>query len=272
MAFCKDPRLTHLNEMGYNVVRLPRQGIRPLGVIGKDDSALEYLGSLDQIWDSPRAVPPPGPPNLVAAVNGTRTSDIKLSLGLEILANALSGLFGVTAPSLDIAFKDSKTVQFRFTNVREVSIDPFAIGNYLSGGDLRPGNAFVANYFGRGNGEAFLITNILQSNAITVIGKDDGGTEVSVKLPELQKLVGIKGSVTLSDSTGTEITFTGTEYVTFGFKVFGIGMSNGMWQVHGVKPDASLAFEEKDFVPDAVVLTRNGLLDLKVPVTRTAGV
>lgn len=50
MGVCKDPRLTYLNDFGYNVVRLPRRGIVPLGVIGKDDGSQNWLGTLDQIY------------------------------------------------------------------------------------------------------------------------------------------------------------------------------------------------------------------------------
>ena len=50
MLRCHDPRLTYLNDLGYNVVRLPRKGINPLGVLGRDGKSLSYLGTLDQIW------------------------------------------------------------------------------------------------------------------------------------------------------------------------------------------------------------------------------
>jgi hypothetical protein len=30
MGICKDPRLTYLNDLGYDVIRLPRRGIAPL--------------------------------------------------------------------------------------------------------------------------------------------------------------------------------------------------------------------------------------------------
>lgn len=270
MPICKDPRLTYLNGLGFNVVRLPRKGINPLGVLGRDSDALNYLGTLDQIWDTPNAVPAPGPPNEVAALTGARTSDIKLSAGLEILANALSGMFGATAPSVSMAYKNSKAVQFRFTEVQTVGIDPFEVGNYLSSGDLRSGSPFVSRFFTQANTEAFVITEILQAKSISVIGKGDGGVEVSLSVPALQQLLGAKVAVTAANSAGTEITYTGSEYLAFGFKVFGIGIANGVWQVHGVKPGAEIAFQTTDSVPDPILLHRNGLVDLEVEATKSA--
>jgi hypothetical protein len=39
MAFsCKDPSLTYLNRYGYNVVTLPRTGLEPLLVLGRDQT------------------------------------------------------------------------------------------------------------------------------------------------------------------------------------------------------------------------------------------
>jgi hypothetical protein len=57
MGLCKDPRLTYLNDEGYNVVRLPRKGITPLGIIGRDHKSKTWLGTLDQIWRSEVPVP-----------------------------------------------------------------------------------------------------------------------------------------------------------------------------------------------------------------------
>ena len=132
MAGCSDPRMTYLNDAGYNVVRVPRRGIVPLGVIGRDGKARNWLGTLDQIWNSPIAAPHPGPPQPVASLTATRTSDIKLTLGLDILANALSGMFGATAPSIAGTYRQATALQFAFKGVRSVGIDPFAIGEFLS--------------------------------------------------------------------------------------------------------------------------------------------
>ena len=136
MGACKDPRLTYLNDLGYNVVRLPRKGIVPLGVIGRDNKSKTWLGTLDQIWKTDLTVPVPGAPNEVGDLKGQKTSDLKLSLGLEILANALSGMFGSTAPSLDTEYKNAKSLQFVFKDVQSVAIDPFEIGNFLAKGEL----------------------------------------------------------------------------------------------------------------------------------------
>jgi hypothetical protein len=243
MAACTDPRLTYLNHLGYNVVRLPRKGIVPLGVIGRDGKAKSWLGTLDQIWDTTAAVPAAGPPQPVAGLQGTKTNDLDLSIGLDILKNALSGMFGATVPSLDFAYKNAKSLQFAFREVRTVGMDPFAIGNFLSTGTLKEHNPFVKRFFeGQKNVEALVVTEVLEAKAIGVIAKQAGSAEVAVDVPQIQALLGAKVGVKTANASNTEITYEGAEYLAFGYKPFGIRRADGQWEIYGVEADAGHSF------------------------------
>jgi hypothetical protein len=261
MGICKDPRLTYLNGEGYSVVRLPRKGILPLGVIGRDHGTKNWLGTLDQIWHSELPVPSVGAPQTVSGINGQRSSDIKLSLGLEILGNALSGMFGSLAPSLDLAYKEAKSVQFTFRDVVSLSIDPFVIGNYLAKGDLAGSNVFVKKFFGgQKDVDALVITEVLQSRSLGVIGKKSDATSVAVNVPQIQAALGAKVEVKVANADTMEVTYVGPELLTFGFKVFGIGMLNGEWQIHGVEADEGTAFAVGSS-PDPIV-SEDELVDI----------
>ena len=162
----KDPSITFLNKFGYNVIRLPRTGIEPLDVIGRDHG-MQWLGPLSKVWASAKPEPQPGPPQRAAAVNGQRTDELELSLGLSVLANTLAA-FGVSAPSLDLAYKNARAVQFTYTNVTSTSVSPFDVGDYLSSGTLRSENPVVMNYFGNEKTSAYLIVDVLKADSITV--------------------------------------------------------------------------------------------------------
>jgi hypothetical protein len=258
MGVCKDPRLTYLNDHGYNVVRLPRKGIVPLGVIGRDRDSRSWLGTLDQIWESPVAVPVPGEPQPTVGLSGTRTSDLKLSFGLEILANALSGMFGATAPSLDVAYRNAKSLQFTFKDVQSVGIDPFVIGNFLAEGDLR-GGPFVKRFFtGQKSVEALVVTEVLQARSIGVIAKKDANTEVAVDVPQIQATLGAKVSVAAANTSNTELVYEGPEFLTFGYKAFGIGMIDGEWNIYGIPADAAHAFA---LPPEPITEDMKGYVD-----------
>jgi hypothetical protein len=243
-----------LNDSGYNVVRLPRKGIIPLGVLGRDHKANNWLGTLDQIWKSDFPPPITGAPQSVAALTGTKTSDFKLSVGLDILANALNGMFGGSAPSVESTYQNAKSIQFTFRDVRSTGIDPFLVGNFLSKGDLADKNPVVKRYFSNLNDvDALVITEVLESKSLGVTGKKDANTALSVNVPELQAILGTKVSVTATNSSNTELTYEGADYLVFGYKAFGIAMLNGEWQIYGVAPDESGAFAVGTTLGDPIV-------------------
>lgn len=236
----KDPSLTYLNKLGYNVVKLPRTGIEPLDVIGRDQS-VQWLGPIAEIWKSAVPQPAPGLPKPATAVNGQKTDALDLSVGLGILKNALAA-FGASAPSLDVGYKSAHTVQFSYSNVTLVSVSPFAAGAYLAKGDLATDNPVVRNYFLSGKATAWLIVEVLRSNSITVTAADSHGVDVGVDLPAIQNVLDAKIAVKPSNAANSTITFTGPEAVTFGFAVQQIARVGDSWELHGAAPSADIAF------------------------------
>jgi hypothetical protein len=247
----KDPSITFLNKFGYNVIKLPRTGIEPLDVIGRDHG-MQWLGPLSKVWTSTGPEPLPGPPHPAAAVNGQRTDALELSFGLSVLANTLAA-FGASAPSLHTAYKSAHAVQFTYSNVTSTSVSPFDAGNYLAAGTLRSDNPVVQNYFGNEKAKAYLIVEVLKADSITVTATDSHGTEVGVDLPQIQGVVDAKIGVKPSNASNSTITFTGPVPVTFGFVVQQIAREGDRWTLRGAAPSADIAFgafPERDDTPD----------------------
>ena len=236
----KDPSITFLNKFGYNVIKLPRTGIEPLDVIGRDQ-VTQWLGPLSKVWASSGPEPLPGPPHPASAVNGQRTDALELSFGLSILANTLAA-FGASVPSLNVAYKNAHSVQFTYTNVTSTSVSPFDAGNYLAAGTLRTDNPVVKNYFGSDKAKAFLIVEVLKADSITVTATDSHGTEVGIDLPQIQGVVDAKIGVKPSGASNSTITFTGLVPVTFGFSVQQIARVGDSWALQGAAPSADIAF------------------------------
>ena len=235
----KDPSVTYLNKLGYNVVKLPRTGIEPMDVIGRDRT-MQWLGPIDSIWSSSLPKPQPKPPKPAAAVNGQKSDALDLSVGLSILGNTLAA-FGVSVPSLDVAYKSAHAVQFSYSNVTITDVAPFDAGSYLAKGELRSDNPAVKNYFLSGQATAYLITQVLKSNSLTVTATDSHGTAATVDLSAFQGLdakVGIKPS----SSGNSTISFTGPDAITFGFAVQQIAREADEWTLHGVAPSGDIAF------------------------------
>ena len=241
----KDPSITFLNKFGYNVIRLPRTGIEPLDVIGRDNG-MQWLGPLSKVWASTGPEPQPGPPHPAAAVNGQRTDALELSFGLSILANTLAA-FGASAPSLHTAYKSARAVQFTYSNVTSTSVSPFDAGNYLAAGTLRSDNPVVQNYFNNEKTKAYLIVEVLKADSITVTATDSHGTEVGIDLPQIQGVVDAKIGMKPSNASNSTITFTGPVPVTFGFVVQQIAREADRWTLRGAAASPDIAFAGPTF-------------------------
>ena len=236
----KDPSVTFLNRFGYNVIKLPRVGIEPLDIIGRDDTT-QWLGPLASVWKSTVPVPAPSGPRPAAPVNGQKTDQLQLNFGLKILANALSA-FGATVPSLDSAFTRARNVQFSYTNVTSTVVAPLDAGNYLAAGTLNTANPVVTHYFTGEDTQAFLIVDVLKSDSLTVTATDERGAGVGLDVPAIQALVGAKVELKTAGSGASTITFKGQEPVAFGFIVDEIDYDGTKWSLRGAAPSGGLAF------------------------------
>ncbi len=245
LAKKKDPSITFLNKFGYNVVKLPRTGIEPMDVIGRDQ-VTQWLGPLSKVWSSNNAEPQAGPPHPAAAVNGQRTDSLDLSLGLSVLANTLAA-FGASVPSIDVAYKHAASVQFTYTDVTSTSVAPFDAGNYLAEGTLGTNNPVVKNYFFGEKAKAYLIVEVLKSNSITVTATDSRGVPVEIDIPALQGVVSGKVGVKPSSDSKSTVTFTGPVAVTFGFSVQEIAREADEWVLRGAAPGGEIAFAAPGF-------------------------
>jgi hypothetical protein len=175
--WCKDPALTYLNKDGYNVVRVPRTGIEPLDVLGRDGKSVEKLGSLCEIWKSTELPPKASDPQPSANISGQKTQSLDLGIGLKMLAGVLSGMgSGAGLPSLQSSYKSSRSVEFKFVDVYSVSVTPFALGNYLAQGSLNLANPVVQAYFGNEETDEFVITDVLKTSSVSVTVKGDKAT------------------------------------------------------------------------------------------------
>ena len=218
MPVCKNPSLTFLNQFGYNVIKLPRTGIEPMHVVGRDETT-QLLGPLSSVWKSTLPVPTPNPPRNAADVNGQKTDKIDLKFSLKILENALKA-FGASVPSLGFALNKARNISFEFTNVTSTTVEPFDAGNYLAAGDLNTMNPVVQHYFSD-DAEAFLIVDVLKSDSVKMTPSDEHGADISLDVPAIQAAVGRTSRSAPSGASNATLIFKGAVPVTFGFAALG---------------------------------------------------
>jgi hypothetical protein len=265
MALCKDPVTKELNKRGYNIVKLPRVGIEPMDVLGREDDSMEKLGAIGEVWTSTAALPTVGAPTAVAGIDGERSSDLDLGVGLKLLGNVLAGLGGgISLPSLNLAFKQAKKIQFRFVNIESTSITPFALGKFLANGTLDMTNPFAAHYFGNDETQEYIIFDVLKSDSISVTAKSETGTEVAADVGALGGALSANVKVKVGVAGSTEITFQSAVKATFAFKLFEVFFEDGKWVPRGVGADDGLAFAAggDDTFGKSVVISPSRLLKI----------
>jgi hypothetical protein len=268
MALCKDPVTKELNKRGYNIVKLPRVGIEPMDVLGRENDSMEKLGSIAEVWTSTAALPAIGAPASVAGIEGERSSDLDLGVGLKLLGNVLAGLGGgISLPSLNVAYKHAKKIQFKFVNIESTNITPFALGKFLANGTLDMSNPFAAHYFGNDETQEYIIFDVLKSDSISVTAKSESGTEVSADVDALSGALSANVKVKVGVAGSTEITFQSAVKATFAFKLFEVLFEDGKWLPRGVGAADDLSFaaaEGDESFGKSVVISPSRLLKISV--------
>lgn len=127
-----------------------------------------------------------------------------------------------------------------------LTIDPLVMGEYLREGDLATDNPFVRRFFFDEDHRAYIITEVLQSNAISVSAQDDSAGDVDVDVPAIQNLLKGELKVEVTQGTKGDLTYKGTQFLTFGFKAYQIAFMDGRWDVERVRADKGNALLSGD--------------------------
>lgn len=261
MGVCRDSSNEFLRDVGYNVVRLPRDFLPPLSLVARQRGGpVEYIGALDKLITAPpHPLPSIVSDRTAANINGKSTSSMKLSLGLSILNGLISGL-GASKLGASGTFTNASTMTFEFNNVTFDAVAALDVGSYLRRGDVDEGNPLLEQYV-LGNGKLYVVTERLRASEITTIFETSGGGAANVEVPVISNQVG--GSVSVEPTAGRSnaVKFKGPKPLTFGFKCFEIGVKDGVLTMFSTKPGSVHAFVEEE--PGDGVLLSDGLADIE---------
>jgi len=187
---CRESSIQFLREDGYTPIRVPRERIKPMDLIGRLPGAArpKQIGSLLEI-----VVPRPGvsPPEIVAdevvsEVSGKKTDKLDIGIGLNLLGTIFRALGAVSA-SLSAAFSSARHVEFVYEDVLSDSVSILGLRGFLGKHPpLDPDNPAVADYF-IGDGQVVVITRTLKSNSFSVLATDDQGRKVDIDVGVLGK-------------------------------------------------------------------------------------
>lgn len=251
---------TYLRELGYNVVRLPQEGIKPLDLVGKRGNDAALLGSLDQLITNPPGPLPEADLDRPASdINGKTSSKLKLAIGANILGNIIAAFGGNLG--LNTSYTNAKRMQFVFNDVFLDSVNPLSVGNYLRNADIDVGNPLL-NEFVMGKGELYVITSTAKTKKLTVSYEKENGTAAEVEVPVISGLIGGTVGVDAQGEGSSVVSYQGPKNVVFGFKCLRVGILDG--NVITLKTAEAgktfLAVEDDDV--ETELLSESCLLDL----------
>ncbi|BAT54416.1 hypothetical protein NOS3756_33850 [Nostoc sp. NIES-3756] len=218
MATCKDQAIDHLNQLGYNAIKLPREGITPLTILSRDPktSISSIYGNVTDIIADPVPTLPKVFENLQAGtISGIRTNKLELKFGISILNDLLSALGGKSA-GIESVFGKASTIEFEYENVQYDTVMPASVTKFLRGANPSIEQDFIPQF--NEQGEAYIIIDVLKSNSFGIRLYQDSERGIDINIDALKNVIGLSSKISVEKKVDTKISFNGSQALGFGFK------------------------------------------------------
>lgn len=223
-----DPVLNLLKDFRYNVVRLPRTNIKPLQILQKEGNDLIFLGNASNLFTA-GATPPPqiSPDDPAGFINGQRSRDLKISVGLNILGGII-GAMGGSKLGLTAKYNQASTASFEFADVQVNNINTIELTQYLTGAKINanvgpPAQLLEAD-------KLYIITSTVKSKKFTMEAKKSSGEALDVDVPVIQQAVGGSVGVSKASSSSSKVTYEGPTPLVFGFQAIRLIFDKGVFK------------------------------------------
>jgi hypothetical protein len=260
MGICRDKYVEFLNDLGFNVVRLLRTGIEPLQLIGRQNGATGVLGELSQLVESSTKPLPKVTANLTAAnINGQQTDALDAALGVHLLGSFIGAMGGKLG--LKASYSQARSLTFTFNDVTLDRVLALDVGQYLQSAAVNADNVVLREYV-LGNGDLFLITEVIRSTSFSVSAESKSGSQLEVEVPAIQDIVGGDVKVTGDGTKASVVTYSGKLPLAFGFSCVQVGVAGGHLSVESIKPGQATSLYVGGPSAGSTLLSSNGLLQL----------
>lgn len=213
-----DQSITFLRSFGYSVFRVPRMGAGPLDLLHRNGKDLTRLGGVSDLITTGTAPIPNVQRDDRPGVNieGTETSKVNVSIGLNILGSFLGAMGGGNL-GLQVGFNRAKTVTFKYVAVQEDSVDVLPLEQFVRAGTINVNtpsgtiDKLIAD-------EVYVITSVLKTKKIVVSGQGDAGVNVKLDVPVIQQAVGGNLTVGTEGAIQSSVSFEGPVAIPFAFQ------------------------------------------------------
>ncbi|MBD2358340.1 hypothetical protein H6G41_27645 [Tolypothrix sp. FACHB-123] len=218
MVACKDQAIDHLNQLGYNAIKLPREGITPLTILSRDSKTgiSSIYANITDIVADPMPPLPQVFTNLQAGtISGLRTNKLEFNFGISILNNLLSALGGKSA-GIKSVFGKASAIEFEYENVLYDTVMPAAVSKFLRQSQPLIDEDFIAQF--NEEGEAYIIIDVLKSNSFGIRLYQDNVQGIDINIDAVKNVIGLDSKISVEKKGDTKISFNGSQSLGFGFK------------------------------------------------------
>jgi len=218
MPLFSDSAYRLFNNYGFNVLRRPTNGLAVLDVLVRDD-LLERLDTLANVAQLDTLLSLPLPPVPAVSLDGQLTAPAHIdgALGdLRMWLRALSG--GATPKDPAPAFGAARFLQFRVDAPMTVRIDPITLAASIDKARVAATSP-LSRYLQDRNTDIYVVSEILQTDRVTVQALDVGSSPARIDVPALADLLGPNLKVSTGSVGPSWVTCQGRGPVTFAFRV-----------------------------------------------------
>lgn len=237
---CSDPFVKAMKSFGYNIVRLPKADIRPMQLLYSNGDNLERLGAVTKLLSAGDniQVPQTSQDTPAANINGSRTGEMKIGLGLSLLGTVI-GAMGGSSLGLDLQYKQAKSAVFEFQNVLEDKVEVVDLDQYLGDADINPASVYVGKLLEAD--KLYITTATIKSTKFVFEAKDSNGNGVKLDVPAVQGIVSTNIKVETESAVNSKLTYEGKIPLVFGFQAVQVFYDQGKYTA--IKPVSSAAMK-----------------------------
>ncbi len=224
----RDPFLTHLKKFGYSVVRLPRATVEPLQLVVKNGNRYRSIGKLTTVFSPGPSVPVPTiTTNIPAAnVNGHKSGNLKIGVGLNLLGHIISAMGGGTL-GLQVAYQRARFTEFKFDDVLRDDAEVAKLDQFLSDADINPFSTGIDQMLEADR--VCVTTSTLKSTKFTVISKESREKGLDLQVPVIKAVVGGSVGISADSESSHTITYEGNAPLVFGFQGVRLFYEDGLY-------------------------------------------
>jgi hypothetical protein len=251
-----------------NIVSIPELRVRPLVVIASSSSTTSFRGAILPMLKKPTSYSPPlVMKSTMPSLSGSKTREVDIDLGLEILGNFLKG-FGIPSAGVSTAFKGATKVSFSFNKVVRNFVDINELGEHLIGSEVNSGNPGAEIFFRTdGSYRCYIVDSAITSSDFSISVEKSKDDSFKINVPTISQIVS-KANVGVSVRTTSDlsISFEGQKQLGFAFSCVLANMDSGTGRVVSLDPGGEIpqleSVAEEIFVrtPSHVLLTRQATM------------